>query len=141
MAWAALTVADVESRIGGLELQGLRERAVADGQADPLPEVIIQVTDEVRGYIAAGGVQLGPAGTLPPQISSSALAMIRWRLGGRLSAPGLQTESRRKEYEDALQQCRDVASRKFVVETPQSAGPETIPTPVTAFGGKTKLTW
>jgi hypothetical protein len=141
MSWSAITEADVKTGTSGLELEGLRTQALADGQADPLPGVIAQVTDEIRGYVLAGGYPVGPASTLPPQLRSAARAMIRWRLGSRLPAPALQTEPRRKEYEDALTLCRDVAARKFKPEAPASAGPETQPAPAGHWGGQTKQTW
>lgn len=122
MSWAALTPAELQTRLSGPELTALQTQALASGQADPLTDILAQVTDEVRGYIAAGGTPLGPAGELPPQVRAAAIAIARWRLGGRLAAGGgaglIQTEPRRKEYEDAVALLRDVSDGRCLVEAP-----------------------
>jgi phage gp36-like protein len=137
MAWTALTADDIKTRMNEAELDQLQNSSLADGQADPLPDVLLQVTDEVRGYIAARS-PLGPAGTLPPQVRGAAISIVRWRLAGRLSVGGsgnlLQSETRRKEYEDALALLRDIAGGKFAVEVPDITGPETISTLPAKFG-------
>ncbi|HTG44938.1 MAG TPA: phage protein Gp36 family protein [Verrucomicrobiae bacterium] len=144
MAWAALTATEVKTRLSGPELTALQSSALASGQADPLPDVIAQVTDEIRGYIAAASRNtLGAAGTLPPQVRSAALAIVRWRLGGRLAVGSvgsmMQGESRRKEYEDALGLLKDIAASRFAVEQPETEGTEEIPSSESDYGSEEKL--
>lgn len=130
MSWGPLTADEIKTRMSGPELTALQTQALASGQADPLPDIISQVTDEVRGYIAASSVPLGQAGELPPQVRAAAIAIVRWRLGGRLAAGGVenlfQTEPRRKEYDDALALLRDVAAGRCVVEAPAVEATETF---------------
>ncbi|MHC1762918.1 MAG: phage protein Gp36 family protein [Verrucomicrobiia bacterium] len=142
--WLSISPDDVKTRLSGPELEALQGTGLADGQVDPLPDVISQVTDEIRGYIAAHGLNtLGPAGTLPPQVRAAAIALIRWRLSGRLAigqAAGLlQTDSRRQEYEDAITFLRDVATGKIAVESPDDTGPETMPQNEGRWGSDDKL--
>jgi phage gp36-like protein len=142
MSWAALTADEIKTRLSGPELAALQTAALATGQTDPLPDVLLQVTDEIRGYIAARN-DLGPSGTLPSQVRAAAIAIVRWRLAGRLSlgtaGSMLQGEARKKEYEDALQLLKDIAAGKFAVEQPDVTGPETRPVPPSAYGGLDKL--
>lgn len=143
MAWAALTAAEIKTRLSGPEASALQTRALEAGQPDPLPDVIAQATDEVRSYIAGNGSnKLGPAGTLPPQVRAQAIAIVRWYLAGRLAVgtnPTLmQGESRRKEYEAAIKFLEDVAAGKNAVEQPDVTGPETFTTSA-SFGSDTPL--
>lgn len=144
MSWRSITVDDIRTALSGDELQSLQESALAAGQIDPLLSVIEQVTDEVRGFIAAyADNSLGPAQTLPPQVTGSAIAIVRWRLAGRLSVGKagelLRSESRKQDYDDAVQLLRDVAEGKVAVEEPDETGPEVMPESSAAFGGETKI--
>ncbi|ODU24840.1 MAG: hypothetical protein ABS95_01425 [Verrucomicrobia bacterium SCN 57-15] len=142
MAWAALTVDDIKTRLSGPELNSLQSSALAAGQNNPLPEVIAQVTDEIRGYIRPRGT-LGPEGTLPPQVFSAALAIIRWRVMGRMSVGSagliLQSEPRRKEYEDAMALIKDIGAGRFVVETPDTESAQNFDAPRSKFGSDDKM--
>ncbi|MHB9005464.1 MAG: phage protein Gp36 family protein, partial [Limisphaerales bacterium] len=101
MAWRSLTAEDVLTRLAGVELEAYRTAARADGQVDPLTEILAGVVAEVRSRIAAGsGNQLGAEGTVPDAVRHHGLAMVRFRLITRL--PLRVAEDRRKEYEDAL---------------------------------------
>jgi phage gp36-like protein len=144
MSWLAITADEIKTRLSGPEAEALQSSALATDQVDPLPDVISQVTDEVRGYVAAHNANtLGPAGTLPPQVRAAAIAIIRWRLSGRLAigkaAQLLQSESRRQEYEDAVSFLKDVAAGKVAIETPDVTGPETIPQVEGAWGSNEKI--
>src|SRR5690606_16625203 len=88
--------------------------------------------------------KLGPASTIPPQLLAASVSLARWRLLGRLAigplASQLITEARRKDYEDAMGQLRDVSAGRLAVEQPadEDVGPETITKPQGAFGSDTK---
>jgi len=131
MAWTALTETEVLTRLTGSEVTAFKTSALASGQADPLPLVVTQVVDEVRGYIAATGkVTLGASGTIPSKLISATLAVIRVRLCNRL--PGMKSlldEFRMKEYDNAITLFQQVAAGKFAVEEPVTADTETIGAP------------
>lgn len=127
MPWISITEAGVRSRLADRELSALRSAARAEGQADPLDEVIARTVDEIRGYIAANSAnRLGVAGRIPAQLEGAALAIIRYRLATRLPVASLLTEERKEEHRDALTLLRDVAAGRFAVEAPDEAGPEVI---------------
>jgi hypothetical protein len=142
MAWAALTADEIKTRLTSDELTKLQTYALAPGQADPLPDVLLQVTDEMRGYIAKRN-PLGAAGTLPPQVRRAAIAMARWTLLGRIGIGTQgsisQSDSRKKEYEDALALMKDVVKGDFKVEAPDTPGPEATTTQPTAYGSDEQL--
>lgn len=144
MPWNALTTAGILSRLTAQELAAVRQQSVEVGQADPLAEVLAQVTAEVRGYVAAHAPnRLGPAGTLPDQLHGTAVGLARWRLCSRLAvgrmADVLLTEPRRQEYEDGLRLLRDVSSGRFAVEQPDEDGPEEMADSAPAWGGAARL--
>lgn len=119
MAWITLTEADVLRTLAGPELQALKTAALAAGQDSPLPGVILDAANEVRGYIAANRAnRLGPAGTISDKLRSAALAMVRYRLADRLPVKSLLTQTRIDENNDAIKLLRDVAAARFVVDEP-----------------------
>lgn len=123
MAWITITDADVQTRLAGAELSAYRSAAKATGQADPLPEIISGVVDEVRGYVAACDRNtLGAGSTIPEKLKSAALAMIRYRLITRL--PLSIGDERKAEYNDALRLLERVSECKFSVEEPEVIDPE-----------------
>jgi phage gp36-like protein len=124
MAWNIITTDDIKSRLAGAELNALQTAALADGQVDPTPEIIAQAIDEVRGYVAAGGNTLGLDGTVPSKLKLTTLNIIRYRLCSRLPVASLLTESRIKEYDDAVRLLEQVAAKKFAVEEPTVAATE-----------------
>lgn len=116
MPWVPLTSAHITESLAAAELTALQTMQLAAGQTNPVPEAIERTTLEVRGYVAAyHGTAVGQAGTIPAELLSSAIAIARWRLIGRLPVKSFATDSRRKEYEDAIAQLRDVAAGKFAI--------------------------
>lgn len=125
-------------------MEALNTLALVSGQTDPITEVIAQALGMIQGYLAAGRQNMGASGTIPSQLLGPALAIIRWNIGGRLAAGGaaniFQTESRRKEYEDAMDLLKDVVARRFIVETPAVANTdETFTQPSPEWGGDETL--
>ncbi|MBI3986980.1 MAG: DUF1320 family protein [Lentisphaerae bacterium] len=130
MSWSALTETEVTTRLTGAEVTALKSAALAAGQTDPLPEIVQQAVDEVRGYIAACRTNtLGAAGTIPSRLISAALALIRYRLATRLPVKALLTEDRVKENEAAIRLLERVASCDFVIEDPVTEDTESNPAP------------
>lgn len=124
MAWTTITVEHVKTRLAGAELAAVQSAALAEAQTDPLPEIVGQVLDEIRGYVAAGGVTLGIAGTIPSKLVGAALAIIRYRLCTRLPVKSLLTDARVSENTEALALLVRVSDRKFSVEEPTEADTE-----------------
>jgi len=120
MSWITITTGDVQTRLTGPEMDAFRTAATAFGQVDPLPEIIAQVVDEIRGYIAACSEnRLGAAGTIPPRLLATAINIIRYRYATRL--PGMSSlidPLRVAEYNDALRLLQQVAACDFSIEDP-----------------------
>jgi hypothetical protein len=142
MSWITLNSDDVKRRLSGPELAALQGTALAAGQSDPLPGVLSEVTDEIRGYVATWPENvLGEAGTIPPQLKSAAISIARWRLGGRLPAaasPLFQSENRKKENDDAVKLLERCAEGKFAVERPAVEASEQINGAAPSYGGEDK---
>lgn len=141
MSWIALTAAHIAESLAAAELQALRTLQLEAGQTEPVAEAIARTTYEVRGYVAAHqGQQVGDPGTIPEELLSAAIAIARWRVIGRLPVKVFATDSRRKEYEDAIAQLRDVAAGKFAVSVPADPAPEQPrPAREAAWGSKPSI--
>jgi hypothetical protein len=119
MSWITLTEAGVQTKLAGAELAALKTAALASGQANPLPEVITQVTREVRGYVAACQRNvLGAEGTIPDELELAALNRIRYELATRLPVASLLTEARRDANRAATEQLKDAAACRFLIVAP-----------------------
>lgn len=137
MAWIPLKPAHIDESFAAAELQALRTLQLEPAQKDVVLEAIKRTTYEVRGYVAAyQGKTVGEPGTVPEELLSAAIVITRWRLLGRLPVKAFATENRRKEYEDAVAQLRDVASGKFAIGTPEEPAEEQPRPPADgAWGG------
>ena len=119
MAWITLTEDNVRERLSWPELSAFKTWHLKAGQDDPVPETIVRVVNEVRGYVSGCARNvLGPAGTIPDSLADAALSLMRWRLATRLpgASQALLDESRKQEYDDALRLLRDVARCNFGIE-------------------------
>ncbi len=134
MSWAVLNTEDVLSEFTIQEAAALRTLQ-GSGSGSGLPfenidEIVARVIDEVRGYIIAGGYAVDPIydNTLPLGLFEDAIAIARWRV--LIATPllkQLQTEDRKKAYDDALRKLALIAEQKFL--------PEPIPDDTTNRGG------
>jgi phage gp36-like protein len=137
MAWTTLTAADVKTKLTGPEVSAVQTAALASGQSDPLVEIVEQVVDEVRGYIAAGGYNLGDGTTVPSKLVSATLSIIRYRLATRLPVKTLLTTDRVEENKEAIRLLERVADGKFVVEEPTTVSTESLASPTPSMTSKT----
>lgn len=128
MAWRAITEADVLTRISGPELEGFREAALADDQTDPVDDILGQVTNDIRGYVAACRQNtVGEAGTIPESLLGTALDLIVIEIQTRAAGILIDPENVRKsKMERAERRLRDVAACKFAIEQPEDATDETF---------------
>ncbi len=140
MSWEVLTTEDVLSEFTVAENSAIRNllggsgsgSASGSGSGPPfwnLDLVTVRVIDEVRGYIAAGGYDLDETSdprTIPLGLFEDAIAIARWRI--LISTPllkQLQTEDRKKSFEDAERKLLLISEQKFVPEPPAA---DTAPT-------------
>jgi phage gp36-like protein len=128
--WITLTEDDVLTRLAGAELNAAKTAAKAVGQVNPLPDVLNQVTQEVRARVAACSQnRLGEGSTIPEELKAAALDLARYRLCTRLPVPSLITPQREAEYKDALALLRDVAACSFRIEQPATISDQVIAGP------------
>lgn len=122
MSWITLTEAGVQTKLAGAELAALKTAALAVGQTNPLPEVISQITREVRGYVAACARNvLGTEGTIPDELELAALNRIRYELATRLPVASLLTDARKDANRAATEQLKEVAAGRFLLVAPATA--------------------
>jgi hypothetical protein len=140
MSWITLTSDDVKRSLSGAELGALRTAALASGQTDPLPTVIADVVNEIRGYIAACDRNtLGEGATIPDKLKNAALSRIRYEAFTRLPVTrGLLTQDRVDANSAAIALLRDVAGCRFAIEEPTTASTESISAPSPSVGTRTR---
>ena len=142
MSWIILTEDGVLTRLAGAELAALKTAALAAGQVNPLPEIITQVTGEVRGYVAAAKlIRLGPDGTIPDELTGAALNRIRFELATRLPVAALLTDARKEANRDAVTLLGRVANGQFLVVPPPSdeEGDQPIAPQAGYYGGADQI--
>lgn len=115
--WITITADDVLTVMAGDELDAVRERALGDGQTDPLEATIAEVVQLVRGYVGHA-FTLSIGDTVPRKLRGATLVLIRDRLLSRLPISDLTTPDRTLQTATAWQLLRDVAAGKFQVDTP-----------------------
>lgn len=122
--WRAITEADLLLAISGDELGSVREAALGDGQADPVPGKIALVMEMARGYIeAAPGAKLGHSGTVPERLIESLCAIMAVDMLSRVA--GLQIDpkgARATAKANAIARLEQVAAGTFAIDTPSEIG-------------------
>lgn len=137
MSWITLTEADALTVVNAPTLAAARTAATKAGQADPLPAVLTQVTDQVRGSVGASGrYALGEAGTLPAKLRSTALDLLAVRLLGRLDLP--ISDAKQTLYKSAEATLKAVAAGSFDIEEPLILSDEASSTPKPRITARTR---
>lgn len=128
MPWIAINDSHLLTILAGPKLAGIREAALADGQADPVQPVVDQVTAEVRAAVAASGKYLlGDGNTVPDELLSAALDIFVVRFGMRVEED--PSEGRIRLMDQALKRLEAVANGKLALSIP------TIPEDMPLSGG------
>lgn len=138
--WVTITEADLLTQISGDELEALREAALGAGQTDPVQPTINQVTNYVRGRVAACQQNtLGAGNTIPDELMAHALALIVLQFMTRPAGTVIQqSESRQKAAALAEDILRDVAKCLVAIEQPATASDEVIASPTPSISGNTR---
>jgi phage gp36-like protein len=114
--WNTVTTDDVMKRFNDAEAAAYKNMQSSD---DPLGDVLQDVIDSTRGKIRAGGKQLGPDGTTPDSLKREIITIARWDWITAFSKnEKLQTDGRKKEYDEAIELMNKVASGEQAVELP-----------------------
>ena len=123
--WFTLTEADIATGITGPELTAAKTAAKAQGQTDPVPEVIAQVTREVRAHVAGcEDNNLGPTGMIPDECKSAAIDIAVYRLCKRIPGEALLKNARVEANKLAVTFLSSVAACKVSLEQPDNVSEE-----------------
>jgi len=130
MSWRAITEDDVRSAISAAEDRTFRQHQVAEGQTDPLLEIIDQVTLDFREAIRSNSANQLDAtdGTLPRGSIRHAVAIIRHRLLTRFNVSEV-TEARMAEYREATRYLDAIAEGRRRIEQPDAGETAKAPLP------------
>lgn len=124
--WIPLTVERVDGRLSAPERDALLNAAKGEEQTPSqlMADAIEVITREVRGSVAACDRNtLGPAGTIPDELESAALALVRRYLFTRL--PGMKRlfdELRQEEAKSAERRLERAAECRIAIVPPEEAG-------------------
>lgn len=128
MAWRAILESDLKTRLSGAELSGFRAAALGTAQIDPVAPIIEQVTDLIRGYVAACASNgLGADGTIPDELMGPAIDLIVPEMSKRCAGVILDPKGLREKAADtAMSILRDVARCDFSIGIADPPGEEEL---------------
>jgi hypothetical protein len=118
MSWITLTAADLNAYLVAEQLTALRTEALAVGQADPFTEVMPDVVNMIRAYIASNPANQVDASalTLPPELKLDVSYLIIGPLLGRLGIA--LTKDQSAALERAHSTLIALRDKKLVVSRP-----------------------
>lgn len=120
-AWVTLAATDLQARISAPEYAAFTSAAIAGGQSDPVPQLLAEVTNEVRGYITGcKSNQLGPDGTMPPELVDAAIKLVKLRLFQRVTSLKRFAEQAEPGAKDATRLLERVSDCKFSITLPDT---------------------
>jgi len=141
MPWIPITEEDLTTVISGPELEGLREAALADGQVDPVPAIMMRVINRIRGDVATSGkYDLDDNPTyIPDRLLDAALSIILMRFMSRPAAAIIDDENqtRAKAAASAEKLLERVAAGNYAIEDPDT-GEETSGSAISTVTSNTR---
>jgi len=115
MSWNTLATTDITAEILPDEVTMLN---TIQGSSSILSTILGTVTAEIQAQILVGGNQIGQPGTVPDQIRSDAIALVRWKWFCSLPKTDLQSEFRRAQYDEAVKRLEKIREGREKVEIP-----------------------
>ncbi len=115
MPWNTLAASDVTAEILPDEVTMLNS---IQGSSSILSTILATITAEIQAGILVGGNQIGPVGTVPDQIRSDAIAMVRWKWFCSLPKTDLQSDFRRAQYDESVKRMEKIREGREKVEIP-----------------------
>ena len=115
MSWNTLATTDITAEILPDEVTMLN---TIQGSSSILSTILATVTAEILAQILVGGNQIGQPGTVPDQIRSDAIALVRWKWFCSLPKTDLQSEFRRAQYDEAVKRLEKIREGREKVEIP-----------------------
>ena len=115
MSWNTLATTDITAEILPDEVTMLN---TIQGSSSILSTILGTMTAEILAQILVGGNQIGQPGTVPDQIRSDAIALVRWKWFCSLPKTDLQSEFRRAQYDEAVKRLEKIREGREKVEIP-----------------------
>jgi hypothetical protein len=136
MAWVYLTDKDAATAFVEHEWQALTASARDSGAGDVVEKAIARVVARVRMHVASCDRNaLGPAGTIPEELVSSALALLVEEMATSIPASAVTLdEGRQRRISEAKVELKAVMNCELSVEQPTAPDPNG-PTPDNGWYG------
>jgi hypothetical protein len=123
MPWRSITTTEAEEEFTPAEKAAIDVAT----QGALFSSVLGRVVDFIRSACLAGSGAVGEAPTIPDLLRMDAVAVARWRwLCSIPSLKALQSEDRKALHDDGIKRIEKVATGDLKVETPTTAGTETL---------------
>lgn len=132
--WITLSIADLQQKLSSGELDAVRSASLANGQADPVAEVIGGVVAELRGRLR-NKTPLEAGATIPEAWKQNALAVISHKLCLRLPSKLMSTDQRKLDYDNAILALSQLGP--ILPESPVVADTVQTSAPSPAFNSRT----
>ena len=132
MSWITLTETDLKGLLAGAEYTAIQTAALATGQADPVPQAVIDAIELTRSKVAGclnnylGDETQGEV--IPKECRNACLNLARYFACSRVPA-GLINAERRKEYDDAQKYLDQIAACQVRIELPLTVTTQKISGP------------
>ncbi len=130
--WTAISAADLNDHTVAELMDALRQQALGAGQTDPMPRIVEEVTNEIRGAIGFSGRYQVDADltTVPKTLKEMAVKKITRTLKGRLQLALLEEEKTDSAtYENRL---KALINFGWPVDAPDNPLPTPLPTQTSA---------
>jgi hypothetical protein len=134
--WIAITADHAREALSDGEYEIFSTFAVAPGGSPVMPGCIRRVVNRIRGEVAASGrYSLGPDGTLPPELESAAIHLLRREAASRVPAAGIVIDDlRQAALADAGRQLDRVREGKAGITPPLTISTTAPPRDSGAWG-------
>ena len=114
MSWITPSVTDVTKGLSVLERTAYEEIVLADGATDPLPELLANAANDVRGYLAGAKYAMGADGTIPAQTLAACVAIATVALCSQLGIEVKEVRLSQQKY--AVAYLTKVSRREVIIE-------------------------
>lgn len=129
MNWITITTNDLNDYLPAALLKALRTKALAVGQADPVPELLGEVITQVRTTLASAGYPLEATPDSVPAVLKTPVAFLTIALA-QTRLPGLAlTTEQRAQVADAKAMLTRISRRDVAIEAPTTPDTTSLSTP------------
>lgn len=116
MKWREATLEDLAAHISQEEIDAYRQSCDFQSQADPVQDLIVSVSQMVRGYCRKNFfVNMGPDSTIPNSLISPAMDIVVYKMLKRMPMEVLK--SREYAYQQAMETLEQVAKDEMRPES------------------------